>query len=238
MSFDMNDAEPQKTGERIPDGTFAKVTMTIRPGGIDGESEIDRALLKGPKDPSSDVRMIDAEFTVTEGPHARRKFWQHFTVAGGKVDEHGVSIAWKISKGTFRAMIDSALGLDPNDMSDVAKAKRILRGLADLSGITFVAKIKVEASADERYGDSNKLDRVVLPSEPEWGKVMAGEDVPASPSRSRGTAMNPAQQPAWAAKTPAQTDPPPATGAKSWSTPATNAAPPAAKAPGPAWLNT
>ena len=25
MSFDMNDAEPQKTGERIPDGTFAKV---------------------------------------------------------------------------------------------------------------------------------------------------------------------------------------------------------------------
>jgi hypothetical protein len=31
--FDMNDAEPQKTGELIPDGTFAKVTMLIRPGG-------------------------------------------------------------------------------------------------------------------------------------------------------------------------------------------------------------
>ncbi len=73
MSFDMNDAEPQKTSELIPDGTFAKVTMTLRPGGIDGESEIDRALLKGSKDPSSDVRMIDAEFTVTEGRHARRK---------------------------------------------------------------------------------------------------------------------------------------------------------------------
>jgi len=106
MSFDMNDAEPQKTGERIPDGTFAKVTMTIRPGGIDGESEIDRALLKGPKDPASDVRMIDAEFTVTEGRHARRKFWQNFTVAGGKVDEHGVSIGWSarsISRPPFWA---------------------------------------------------------------------------------------------------------------------------------------
>jgi hypothetical protein len=36
----------------------------------------------------------------------------------------------------------------------------MLRGLADLSGITFVAKIKVEPSQDPRYGDSNKLDRV------------------------------------------------------------------------------
>ena len=30
-------------GELIPDGTFAKVTMTIRPGGVDGQSEIDQA---------------------------------------------------------------------------------------------------------------------------------------------------------------------------------------------------
>ena len=111
-----------------------------------------------------------------------------FTVQGGKVDENGVSIAWKISKSTFRAMIDSALGLDPQDMSEAAKQKRILRGLADLSGITFIAKIKVEASDDARYGDQNRLDRVVLPTEKEWKLVMDGKDVPASPSRSRGTA--------------------------------------------------
>ena len=68
MSFDMNDAEPQKSGELIPDGTFAKVTMTIRPGGIDGQGEIDQGLLKAPKDPTSDVRMLDCEFTVVGGP--------------------------------------------------------------------------------------------------------------------------------------------------------------------------
>ena len=129
--FDMNDAEPQKTGELIPDGTFAKINMIIRPGGIDGQSEIDQALLKAPKDPTSDTRMLDCEFTVVEGPHAKRKFWQMFTVQGGKVDENGVSIAWKISKSTFLAMIDSALGLDPQDMSEAAKQKRILRGLAE-----------------------------------------------------------------------------------------------------------
>ena len=71
---------------------------------------------------------------MVEGPYARRKFWQMFTVSGGKLDDKGVSIGWKISKSTFRAMIDSALGLDPKDMSEATKAKRVLRGLADLVG--------------------------------------------------------------------------------------------------------
>ena len=83
-------------------------------------------------------------------------------------------------------------------MSEAAKQKRILRGLADLSGITFVAKIKVEASEDARYGDQNRLDRVVLPTEKEWKLVMDGKDVPASPSRSRGAGGKAAAaQPAW-----------------------------------------
>ena len=247
MGFDMNDAEPQKSGELIPDGTFAKITMTIRPGGADGQSEIDRGLLKASNAPGSDVLMVDAEFTVAEGPHVRRKFWQMFTVSGGKVDEHGVSIGWKISKGSFRAMIDSALGLDPQDMSDAAKAKRILRGLADLNGITFVAKIKVEPSDDPRYGDSNKLDRVVLPSEPEWRKVMDGEVLAPSPStRARPKAASPASPAAPTWGQPAAS--PPASAAPAWSrpaqpgtTPATApaAAPAATPTPsGPAWLNT
>jgi hypothetical protein len=242
--FDMNDAEPQKSGELIPDGTFAKVTMSIRPGGIDGQSEIDQALLKAPKDPSSDVRMLDCEFTVTEGPHAKRKFWQMFTVQGGKVDENGVSIAWKISKSTFRAMIDSALGLDPQDMSEAAKQKRILRGLADLNGITFVAKIKVEASEDARYSDQNRLDRVVLPTEKEWKLITDGKDVPASPSRSRGAGNKAtAAQPAWTqgaaqgGQPPAAPRSPQAPSAPAWSQPSSGAGAPAAKQPGPAWLN-
>jgi len=232
MSFDMNDAQPQKSSELIPDGSFAKVVMTIRRGGVDGDGEIDRGLLKASNSPGSDVRMLDCEFTVAEGAHARRKFWQMFTVAGGKVDEHGVSIGWKISKSTFRAMIDSALGLDPQDMSDAARGKRILRGLADLSGISFIAKIRIEPSEDVRYGDSNRLDRVVVPGEPEWRKVMDGEAVPASPStRARPkpatSAASTAPAPAWnrtAAVAPAA--------AQSPATP-----PPAKPAAGPAWLN-
>ncbi|GGO15921.1 hypothetical protein GCM10007972_24510 [Iodidimonas muriae] len=227
--YDMNDAEPQRTGELIPDGTFAKVAMTIRKGGVDGEAEIDKGLLKASA--TSDALMLDCEFTVTEGPHVRRKFWQMFTVQGGKVDENGVSIGWKISKASLRAMIDSALGLDPEDMSEAAKAKRMLRGLADLDGIAFVAKIKVEPSTNPSYGDSNRLDRVVLPTEPEWKKVTAGEAVPPSPSRraapaKQASAVQPAA-PAWANSAPA-TASGPSTPAPSQSTP---------KPAGPAWLN-
>ena len=225
MTFDMNDVAPQQSGDLIPDGTFAKVTMSIRKGGTDGMSEVDRGLLKPSNQPGSDVLMLDAEFTVVEGPHARRKFWQMFTVQGGKLDEQGQSIGWKISKSTFRAMIDSALGLNPEDMSDAARARRVLRGLADLDGITFVAKIRIEPSRNPAYKDANKLDHVVLPTAPEWQKVMDGETVPAQPSnRPRPTAA-PAQPaaPAWGQSQPA-------------SQPAAEPAAPKA-AGGPAWLN-
>src|SRR5512147_1780706 len=132
--FDLNDVEPIQSGELIPHGTFAKVTMTLRPGGIDGFTEIDRGLLKPSNSPGSDVLLLDCEFTVVEGPFTKRKFWQTFTVTGGKVDDKGAPIGWNISKRIFRAMIDSALGLDSEDMSEAAKAKRQLRGLADLNG--------------------------------------------------------------------------------------------------------
>ena len=245
MSYDMNDAQPQTSSDIIPDGTFAKITMTFRPGTIDGDSPVDAKLLKASNSPGSDVRQIDAEFTIVEGLYARRKFWQFFTVSGGKLDEQGVSIGWKISKSTFRAMIDSALGLNPEDMSDAAKARRVLNGLSELSGITFVGKVKIEPSDNPRYPDRNRLERVVLPQEPEWQKVMNGEHVPAAPSSKPRAAPKPETPPAWvqgsgaalaAAAKPTWGNTLAATAApQQASIPAAPAAEPAAK-PGPAWL--
>lgn len=247
--FDLNDVEPINSGERLPDGSFVKVTLAIRPGGVDGYTEIDKGLLKASNAPGSDVLSLDGEFTVTEGPYAKRKFWQLFTISGGKLDDKGASIGWNISKRMFRAMIDSALGLNPEDMSEAAKAKRQLRGLADLNGISFVAKVSVEPNSDRRYPDYNRLDHPVLPTEKEWRAVMNGEDVPPRPSKPRSASDShsaaPTQQPAWAS---AQQKPSAETlGAPLWqrsaetSAPAPQAASPAAPQPsapaGPAWLN-
>lgn len=240
MNYDMNDTELPRGTDILPDGSFVKTIMAIRKGGIDGQGEADRGLLKAAKTPGSDVRMLDCEFTVVAGSHAKRKFWQSFTVEGGKVDEHGVSIGWKISKSTFRAMIDSALSLQPQDMSEAARAKRLLRGLADLHGITFAAKLRVEPASDSRYGDNNRIDRVILPGDAEYARIMAGEAVPPQPSqrapRAAATAGTP---PAWAGGVATT---PPAETARSWEPPASafpvQPSQPPAPTGGPNWLNT
>jgi hypothetical protein len=116
----------------------------------------------------------------------------------------------------------------------------VLRGLADLDGISFVAKIQIEPSRNPAYKDANKLDHVVLPTAPEWQKVMAGESVPAQPSNKPRPAAAPAQPatPAWG-----QPQAAPAPAAPAWGAPTAPAqpatqTPPAAKpGNGPAWLN-
>lgn len=203
MAYDFNDAPPQMgpMGELIPDGSFVKLKMTVRPGGVDGDGPIDKGLLKSSE--KSDVKMLDCEFVVVEGHLARRKFWQNFTVAGGKRDaKTGASMGWNISKSVFRAMIESALGLDPKDMSDVAKQKRVMGGLAHLNGISFAARVMVEPATSDQYSDQNRLANVLLVTDPEYAAVMRGEDVQADPVNAKprkqaGAAAAAAQPGGW-----------------------------------------
>jgi hypothetical protein len=225
----------RRLGELIPDGTFTKVMMKLRPGGANGASEMDAGLLKA--SPHSDARMLDCEFTVVEGPFARRKFWQNFTVAGGKLDEKGQSKGWNISKSAFRAMIDSAVGLKPDDLSEAARVKRVIAGLKQLDGITFAARILVEASDNPNYRDSNKIANVVLPGEPTYDGIMRAEIVTAEPVNAPPRKSAAAVPAAWNAQAPAQagwSNSPQAPAAQAQpSTPASAATPGGA----PAWLN-
>jgi len=232
--YDLNDAQPQMApvGDLIPDGTFAKLKMTIRPGGTNGSTPIDAGLLKASQ--SSDAKLLDCEFTVVAGPYARRKFWQNFTVAGGKLDEKGQSKGWNISKATFRAMVDSALGLDPRDESAAAKAKRVFQGLKQLDGIVVAARIMVEPASDPQYRDANKLANVVLPGEPQYDAIMRGETVQPDPINAKPRkAQNGATQntPAWQPNAPPN-------GTVPWANQDQPSPPQPAPATGPAWLNT
>jgi hypothetical protein len=234
--YDLNDAQPQMApmGELIPDGTFAKVKMTIRSGGVNGSTPMDAGLLKASQ--SSDAKMLDCEFTVVAGPYVRRKFWQNFTVSGGKVDEKGQSKGWNISKSTFRAMVDSALGLDPKDESPAAKQKRVIQGLKQLDGIVFAARIMVEPASNPQYKDQNRLANVVLPGEPQYAAVMRGETVQPDPvnAKPRKPADSAQQAPAWGA--PGSTPPAGQTGVP-WAKEGATNPPQGAPATGPAWLN-
>jgi hypothetical protein len=237
--YDLNDAQPQMApqGDIIPDGTFAKVRMTIRPGGLNGSTPMDAGLLKASQ--SSDARMLDCEFTVVDGPHARRKFWQNFTVAGGKLDEKGASKGWNISKSVLRAMIDSALSLNTEDMSPATKQKRVIQGLKQLDGIVFAARIMVEPASNPQYRDVNKIANVVLPGEPQYQAIMRGDAVAPDPINMKPRKdREPAPAnigPAWSNSAPQQGAAP----APAWSnqTPPAAMAPTTSAMPGPAWLN-
>jgi hypothetical protein len=233
--YDLNDAQPQMApmGELIPDGTFAKVKMTIRHGGVNGSTPMDAGLLKASQ--SSDAKMLDCEFTVVAGPYVRRKFWQNFTVAGGKLDEKGQSKGWNISKSAFRAMVDSALGLDPKDESPAAKQKRVIQGLRQLDGIVFAARIMVEPASNPQYKDQNKLANVVLPGEPQYAAVMRGENVQPAPvnAKPRKAPDSAQHAPAWGAAT----TPPAAQTGVPWANQDATNPPQGAPATGPAWLN-
>ena len=151
--INLNDAEIS-TGdyELIPDGTIAKVSMLVRPGGEGEGGWLTEAASKN--------LYLSCEFVVTEGKYARRKFWQVLVLVGGKKNEKGESMSANISKATLRAIVESAKGIDPKDTSEDAKAKRVLQSFDDLNGLEFTAKIKIEKGTDG-YADKNNLGGVI-----------------------------------------------------------------------------
>lgn len=185
MDFDLNTADQQRAGggELIPDGTIARVVMTVRPGGAGPDG-----LLTASK--SSDAQYINAEFTVADGEFAKRKFWGNFTVAGGKLDDNGNSKGGLITRQTLRAIIESAYGILPDDQSPKAQAARRIPGLEVFNGLEFCAEIGVEPAKGE-YKPKNKLDRAVTPDRAEYGPAMGYAGAPVAPK-----AATPAK-PAW-----------------------------------------
>ncbi len=139
----------------IPDKTIAVVQMRVRLGdGTDG-------VLKCTK--GGDGEGLDAEFTLLEGPHARRKFFSFMLVKG---ETDGQKQMCDRNLALIKAMIDSAKFLDPGDRSPEARAKRTLN-FRDLSGIRFLAQIGIEPGRDG-FPDRNGVQKIITKDKPEW----------------------------------------------------------------------
>ena len=162
MTIDFNNAEQQREGGRIPEGTIAPVHMTVRPGNS-GEG----GWLKRSK--SGESMALDVEFTIVEGPFAKRKFWGLFTLEG---TTEGHQKAADISASRLRAILESARGIRPDDESEPAKAGRRMNGWGDFDGIRFIAKIGIEkAKEGSGFKDKNSLEAAITPDRKAWVKV-------------------------------------------------------------------
>lgn len=160
MPMDFNSAGEQRSGDLMPDGTICPVHMTVRPGNS-GEG----GWLKRSND--GGCAMLDCEFTVTEGPHVKRKFWSLMVVEG---TTEGHAKAAEISAARIRAILESAYGIRPDDESDAAKVKRRIATWGDLNDVRFVAKIGIEKGKDN-YKDKNILAEVMTPDRKQWAKI-------------------------------------------------------------------
>jgi hypothetical protein len=177
MEYDFNLADQQTDFDVIPAGTLVSVEMVIRPGGA-GE----RGWLKQSRDGQS--YMLDCEFVVLDGPHAKRKVWNNLTIEG---TTEGHRKAAAISRSKLPAMIESGYGIKPEDKSATAMAMRKVTGFDFFHGLRFVAKLGVEPARDG-YPARNTILDIITPDRPQWRQVPqalnnAQPVVPATPAR-------------------------------------------------------
>lgn len=191
--MDFNNAPEQKESGLIPSGTIAVVHLTIRPGNA-GEGGWEKRSKAG------DSQALDCEFTVVEGPFAKRKFWTLFTISG---TTEGHEKAAAISGSRIRGILESARGIRPDDESDTAKNARRIASYGELDGLRFIAKIGVEIGKGDFKGrDKNLLDFAVTPDRQAWRKVeqvkQGGLQPIATSNVAQQGAAGASQKPAWA----------------------------------------
>ena len=183
MPYDYSDAPPQR--ELIPANTVATCCLHIQGGGA-GEG----GMLKLSRD--GHCAMLSLEITLLDGEFAKRKLWENWIVEG--VD-HAKAI--EISRSRIKAVLDSALGLDPKDVSPQARAART-KSYKELEGLNFLGKIGIEKGAPkndgsgENWPDKNILAAIITPDRREWhpvtqpppinggGPAMSGSAAPSS----------------------------------------------------------
>jgi hypothetical protein len=196
MPINLNEAqEYREMGAMLPDGAYVWIKGHIRRDAnnaysVPGFPPEDNGIFK--KGRESDTYYTDWEFTVVFGPHTGSKIFQNMTIAGGQMDDKGQSKAGNISKSFYRGWVESAYGVLPSDQSEQAKAVRNIPSLSALQEIPFAVKVGVQAG-DPRpanlgggvYPDRNFIQKIVLPDDPIWARMKAGEIVPPEPAGTR-----------------------------------------------------
>lgn len=196
---DFNDA--QSNSNVIPKGTLAKVRLTLRPGGYDDPSQ---GWTGGyAKRGSTGSVYLDAEYTVLEGPYAKRKIWSLI----GLYSPNGPNWA-NMGRSLVRGILNSSRGLSDKDNSPEAQARRRINGFADLNGLEFVARIDV--GTDTNGEDKNEIKSAVMPDHRDYAPVMGHVAVPGIAPHMQAPATSAPQHQAPAATSQAQGHPAPA----------------------------
>jgi len=159
---DFNSA--QGNANLIPKGTLVKVRLTIRPGGFNDDSQgwTGGYATRG----STGSVFLNAEYTVLEGPYAKRKIFSLIGLYSIKGPDWG-----NMGRSLVRGILNSARGISDKDNSPEAQVKRRIAGFADLDGLVFV--VRADLGTDTNGDDKNEVRSAVTPDHKDYATVMA-----------------------------------------------------------------
>jgi hypothetical protein len=172
----------------IPEGTIATVSMHILTGNVGEDGMLTRS-----KDGACEL--LHSEFTLVDGPCKDRRFWQHMVVEGTTDGQKQMAVR---NLGVLKAILDSALNLQPKDESAEARKARTV-SYKWFEGKSFIAKIGIEEGSGG-YPDKNILAGVITPDKKDYHPV---EQPPPFDGGGAGTAAStssapPVERPGWA----------------------------------------
>ena len=154
---DFNSA--QSNSNVIPKGTLAKVRLTLRPGGYDDPSQ---GWTGGwARRATSGSVYLDAEFTVLEGPYARRKVWSLIGLYSPKGPDWA-----NMGRGLIRGILNSARGISDKDNSAEAQTRRRIKDFGDLDGA------RIDVGQDTNGDDKNEVRGAVTPDHRDYAALM------------------------------------------------------------------
>lgn len=190
MWNDFNNSDNQQSFDVIPNNTLAKVRMQIRPGGYDDANQGWNGGYATKNDNTGSI-YLSCEFVVTEGEFARRKIWSLIGLHSEKGPE------WSnMGRSFIKALLNSAKGFKESDVSEAAQNARRIKGLADLDGIEFLAKITV--AQDQNGNDKNEIKFAITPDHKDYAKLMGNISHQSQQSKPTQTQQPNNNRPAWA----------------------------------------
>src|SRR5512134_2140930 len=192
MTGSWNDFNDAQHTALMPKGEIIKTRMVIRPGGHDDPAQGWTGGYATRSD--SGAVYLNAEFTVLEGPYARRKIFTLIGLYSPKGPEWA-----NMGRALIRGILNSARGISNKDTSPEAQAARRISGFKDLDGIEFLARVDV---GEDVNGDpKNEIRKAITPDHRDYARSMGG-GVASAPAAS-ASAVSPAQpksgiRPSWA----------------------------------------
>ncbi len=190
MSIDFNNSENQSNFDLIPNGTLAKVRMSIKPGGYDDQNQ---GWVGGyaTRNEATGSIYLSCEFVILEGEYAKRKVWGILGLHSNKGPEWG-----NMGRSFIKAILNSARGFSESDNSPAAQSARKINGIGDLDGIEFVAKITTKKDQNEEL--RNEIRFAITPDNKDYKAIMGSIAAPMAKTSVNQTPAPAANRPAWA----------------------------------------